>query len=216
VEGESRSSGTVEAVDGGYLCHMVVGELGDHRLIATIEFLDVAGISQIDKKMREQEHFHSFRHHNCSVILRHNFSVLPALMIQPSVECRPQTLLEGSWLIASKFPTFIQPANHAGLPWLWKPNSCLNHVFQNPRNFRNGLKSFKQIAFVGDSLMRNVFNAVADLAVDYELPFHGMKSYWCRTNQSHFSKSGEWELELLGTYNAGSGNGGVASKEEQT
>jgi hypothetical protein len=40
VEGESRSSGTVEAVDGGYLYHMVVGELGDHRLIATIEFLD--------------------------------------------------------------------------------------------------------------------------------------------------------------------------------
>lgn len=59
---------------------------------------------------------------------------------------------------------------------------------------------FKRIVFVGDSLMRNVFNAFADIAVDYELPFHGMKSYWCRSTKSHFKKSGRWELELLGTY----------------
>jgi hypothetical protein len=202
VEGESRSSGTIEVVDGGYLYHMIVGEPGEHRLVATIEFLDVTGISQINQTMREREHLRSFQHHNSTVVLKHNFSVLPGKpsLMMPPFDCKPQTLLEGSWLISSKFSILMQPANHSGLPWLWKPHSCSNPVFQSPQDFRNGLKKFKRIMFVGDSLMRNVFNAIADLAVNYELPFHGMKSHWCRTNQSHYYKSGSWELELLGKH----------------
>ncbi len=209
VEGESRSSGAVEAVNGGYLYHMIVGEPGEHTLIAALEFLDVTGISNINETMRERGHPFSFRHHNSTIVLRHNFSVLPgkpASLILP-FDCRPQALLEGSWLIASKFPTLKQPASHSGLPWLWKPHSCSNPVIQNPQDFRNGLKPLHRIVFVGDSLMRNVFNAIADLAVDYELPFHGMKSHWCRTNQSHFRKSGRWELELLGKHKTWFGKG---------
>jgi hypothetical protein len=204
VEGESRTSGAVEIIDGGYLYHITVEEPGDHRLIATLEFLDVTGISQIDENSRAREP-RAFQHHNSTVVLNHNFSVIPlagnlGLLTLPSSDCKPQSLLKGSWLTASKFPILVQPAKHAGLPWLWKPHSCLNPVFQHAQDVRNGLKPFKRVIFVGDSLMRNIYNALADLAVDYELPFHGMKSHWCRRNQSHYSKKGRWELELLGTY----------------
>jgi len=108
----------------------------------------------------------------------------------------------GYWL-RHRYPTIDSSssllAEQAGLPWLWHSKCCptiplMVTPIEMAKLLGNGIK----VAYLGDSLMRTIFQAFIDIATNYSSPFPGISGSWCKKNVSKLVINGRAELSTFG------------------
>jgi hypothetical protein len=165
--------------------------------------------------------------HNGSILLQANESELPIEMLlyqgqinvtQGRIHETPNGVvpnaytMDGFWTNGSCYLGYWLERTHpsvgvalsalavqAQLPWLWHSKcSTTEPVMVTPTEMTRILTAFPNIVFLGDSLMRTIFQGMIDIATNYSSPFPGIATPWCRKNITRLAINERSELSIFG------------------